>query len=173
LADAATPEYASIMKPTLPVVLFIGAFMFGCSNQIQVDRAAAEYLGAGAVHVLSAPTKIEGWNFQRADGTIASEPPIQELDLAIAKELGQILLSEETYRSPSRGGAFMHDVGYRIWRGEESVDVLISFGNDQAQLKYQSFSGQPSSSFASIGAGRDRLIRIAQEAFPQYKAPAR
>jgi hypothetical protein len=173
LARMACREYAAFMKPIFSVVLLMGVFLCGCSDQIAVDRAAADYLGAGAVHVLSEPSKIEGWNFQRGDGTIASDPPIRPLNLSVAKEVGAILLSQETYRSPARGGGFAHDVGYRIWRGDESVDVLVSFGNDQVQLKYRAYNGQQSSSFASVTAGRDRLIRVAQEAYSDYKAPAR
>jgi len=156
------------MKP-IPAILFVFvSILGGCSHDIPVDRAAGDYLGPGAVHVLSAPTKIEGWNFQRADGTIASDPPIRPLDIGIARELGTILLDQATYRSPAGEGAFVHDVGFRVWRGDESVDVLLSFGNQQMQLKYR-IAGGTSSSFASITSGKERLVRLAQRAFPDYK----
>src|SRR4051812_2622277 len=156
------------MKP-IPAILFVFvSILGGCSHDIPVDRAAGDYLGPGAVHVLSAPTKIEGWNFQRADGTIASDPPIRPLDISIARELGTILLDQSTYRSTMGEGGFVHDVGFRVWRGDESVDVLLSFGNEQMQLKYRAGAGT-SSSFASIAGGRDRLIRLAQKAYPDYK----
>jgi hypothetical protein len=158
------------MKPTSAALCILATVILcGCSKEITVDRAAADYLGPGAVHVLSAPTKIEGWNFQRENGSIASEPPIRQLDLSVAHDLGAILLDQDTYRSPARGGAFTHDVGFRVWRGDESVDVLLSFGNDQMELKYRSYTGQPSSSFASITTSHDRLLRVAEHAFPDYK----
>ncbi len=156
------------MKPTSAILFVLLLIPGGCNHDIAVDRAAGDYLGPGAVHVLSAPTKIEGWNFQRADGSIASDPPIRPLEIGIARELGTILLDEATYRSPAGEGGFVHDVGFRVWRGDESIDVLLSFGNEQMQLKYR-IAGGTSSSFASIANGKDRLVRLAQKAFPDYK----
>lgn len=156
------------MKPTSAILFLFVMIPGGCNHDIPVDRAAGDYLGPGAVHVLSAPTKIEGWNFQRGDGTIASDPPMRSLDTSIARELGAILLDQATYRSPAGEGGFVHDVGFRVWRGDESVDVLLSFGNEQMQLKYRAGAGT-SSSFASIAGGRDRLLRLAQRAYPDYK----
>jgi hypothetical protein len=161
--------YASTMKPTAAILFVLMLTMGGCGGPIRTDQAAADYLGAGPVHVLSAPTRIEGWNFQRANGSIATDPPIRPLDLSVARELGEILLSEGTYRSPTGAGGFVHDVGYRIWRGDESVDVLLSFGNQQMQLKYHTSAGPTSSLFASIGAAQDRLIHLSERAFPDYK----
>jgi hypothetical protein len=158
------------MKPT-SAFLLLGVFVMGCANNtIQVDKAASDFLGAESVHVLSAPTKLEGWNFQRPDRSIASDPPIQLLNLSIAKDLDEILLSRDTYQAPARGGSFDHAVGFRVWRGDQSVDVLLSFNNDQMQFKYRAFNGQPSSSFASFSAARDRLLKVVHEAFPEYMA---
>jgi hypothetical protein len=164
------------MKPIASswLVLVLGLSLCGCAaTPPQNDTGAVEFLGAAAVDILAAPTRIEGWNFQRPNGTLTSDPGIRELDLPIAKQLADILLNGETYSLPSRPGGFERHVGFRIYRGSESIDVLISFANDQMLVKYLAYNGQPTTSLAGVTAARDALLRVAHDAFPDYKAPAK
>jgi hypothetical protein len=164
------------MKPIASswLVLVLGLSLCGCAAAPpRNETGAIEFLGAAAVDILAAPTRIEGWNFQRPDGTLTTDPAIRELDLSIAKQLADILLNEETYRLPSRPGGFERHVGFRIYRGSESIDILFSFANDQMLVKYLAFNGQPTSSLAGVTAARDALLRVAHNAFPDYKPPAK
>jgi hypothetical protein len=152
------------------LVLLIGLVVCGCgsTNQEEQGRGGA-YPGAEVSHVLAAPTRVEGWNFVRPDGTIMTDPPIRLLDLSVAKELGSIVLDSNTYRELSRGGGFVPSVGFRVWRDEQSVDVILSLGNDQMMMKYTTMTGQPTTSLASVTAAHDRLMRLARKAFPDYQ----
>jgi hypothetical protein len=69
----------------------------------------------------------------------------------------------------SRGGAFVPSVGFRVWRDNQSAHVILSLGNDQVMLKYTTMTGQPTTSLASVTAAHDRLLRLAQKAFPDYQ----
>jgi hypothetical protein len=157
------------MKLIFAALVFGAFFAGGCARTQRDDQTAAEFLGPGAVYVLQAPTRIEGWNFQRPDGTIASDPAIRPLDLSIARDLAAILLNEQTYRQPARGGAFERTVGYRVWRDNGSVEVLVSFNNDQLLLKYLAYNGQPTTSLAGASAAHDALLQVTRKAFPDYK----
>jgi hypothetical protein len=151
-------------------MMLLGLSVGGCATRPSADEAAAEFLGAGPVNVLSNPTRVEGWNFQRPDGSIMSDPTIRPLDLSVAKQLGAILLDGGTYRLPARSGGFAHAVGYRVWRGGESVDVFVSFANDQVQVKSMGNGGQPISEVAGVTAAHDALVGVAKKAFPEFKA---
>ncbi|HEY7118071.1 MAG TPA: hypothetical protein VH475_15895 [Tepidisphaeraceae bacterium] len=155
----------------VPVLLLLGLLTTGCSKPVdtQADQAAMDFLGSNAVYVLSNPTKLEGWNFQRPDGSMASEAPIRLLDAGLAKELGKILLDGETYKVPARSGSFEKVVGYRVTRANQSVELYFSFGNDQMLVKYPGYTGQATTSTAGVTAAHERLVKLAQRAFGDYK----
>ena len=145
--------------------------LVGCGGPQNADRAAAEFLGPESVYVLMAPDRVQGWNFQRPDGSIMSDPPIRLLDPAIGRELAGILLDQDSYRHPAGGGAFERSVGFRVWRGREYVDVYPSFANDQVSIKYAGQTASPTSTLAGVRAARDRLLAVAKRAFPEYRPP--
>ena len=159
------------MKRTIaPLLIFLGVFivLIGCRAPQVGNVSSVEFLGPGPVNILSDPSRVEGWNFQRADGSIMTEAPLRPLDVSIAKELGAILLKDGTYRLPAREGAFEHTVGFRIWRASESIDVMLSFGNDQVQVKTGSGGGAtPISQTAGVTAAHDALVGVAKKAFPE------
>jgi hypothetical protein len=151
-------------------VWLLASLVLGCASTNQPDeQAQGTYPGAEVSHILAAPTRVEGWNFVRPDGTIMTDAPIRLLDLSVGKELASILLDQGTYRTLSRGGAFVPSVGFRVWRDNQSADVILSLGNDQMLLRYPTMTGQPTTSLASVTAARDRLLRLAQKAFPDYR----
>lgn len=163
------------MKLTItPLLMVLGvlvvAVVSGCATPQEGDVAAVEFLGPGPVSVLSDPSRVEGWNFQRADGSVMTDAPLRPLDVSIGKELGKILLDDATYRKPAREGAFEHTVGFRVWRGSESIDVMLSFGNDQVQVKTMGGAGQPISQTAGVTAAHDALVGVARKAFGEMKA---
>jgi hypothetical protein len=144
----------------------------GCGGGAgQADRVAADFLGPETVYVLSAPDRVQGWNFQRPDGSIAGDPPIRTLDRAVGEELGKVLLREETYKTPAGGGGFERAVGFKLWRGGQSVEVYLSFVNDLMYLRYGGLGGSQPTSFSGVGAAHDELLRLAKRAFPEYRPP--
>jgi hypothetical protein len=166
-------EYAAAMKSTTTTLLMLLGVLVvvvsGCAAPRQEELVAEEFLGPGPVNILSDPSRVEGWNFQRADGSIMADAPPRPLDVSVGKELGKILLNDATYQKPARDGAFEHTVGFRIWRGNESIDVMLSLGNDQVQVKTMGGSGQPISQLAGVTAAHDALVGVAKKAFPELK----
>jgi hypothetical protein len=163
------------MKLTITSLLMVLGVLVvsGCAAPREGDVAAVEFLGPGPVNILSDPSRVEGWNFQRADGSVMTDAPLRTLDVSIGKELGAILLNDATYRKPAREGAFEHTVGFRIWRGSESIDVMLSLGNDQVQVKTMGGGGQPISQSAGVTAAHDALVGVAKKAFAELKAPGK
>jgi hypothetical protein len=145
----------------------------GCKPAVKpVDPVASDYLGPAVVHVIQRPMRTEGWNFQRPDMTIASDPPVRDLDPKIGQELAAILADGATFRNPPRGGAFEKAVGFKIYSsGGESVEVYLSFNNDQAIIKSGSYTNQPGTTVAGVSAARQKLLALTRKAFPDYKAP--
>ena len=135
------------------------------------DRGAVDLLGPSVAYVLANPTRVEGWNFQRPDGSIATDPGIQPLKASVGKDLARVLLEEETYRLPPRGGGFERAVGFLVWRGDQNAEIYLSFANDQLYLKYPGYAGTPTSRSAGFTNARAELLRVAEAAFPGYKAP--
>jgi hypothetical protein len=174
LSAVSWQEYAAAMKFTItPLLMLLGLLVVvvsGCAAPRQEELVSAEFLGPGPVNTLSDPSRVEGWNFQRADGSIMADAPLRPLDVSIGKQLGAILLNDATYRTPARDGAFEHTVGFRIWRGNESIDVMLSLGNDQVQVKTMGGSGQPISQLAGVTVAHEELVGVARKAFPELKA---
>jgi hypothetical protein len=160
------------MKSIAWLPLVIGMMVSsGCAAPQESGRRANDFLGASAASILASPTRIEGWNFQRPDGSVMADASPQPLDLSIARELSKVLRSDQTYRLPARAGAFEHSVAFRIWSGTEALDVVLSFGNDQLEVKYPAADGPSTSSFAGFTAAREPMAQVAHKAFPAFNAP--
>jgi hypothetical protein len=84
-----------------------------------------------------------------------------------AGELADILADEKTY---SRGGeaCFWPGVAFRVWKGEECVEVLVCFLCDNFYCGPPAPGEGVKGSFHGTPA-RARLVRLAQEAFPEDK----
>lgn len=154
---------------TLTLTVLSTTLLCGCGGTKAPDPDTAQFLGAETVYVLSAPEQTWGWNFQRADGSISTDPPIRLLDPAVGRELGQILLDEGTYRTPARGGTFERSVGFRLVRSGQAIEAYPSFANDQLLLRYVNANGQATQTMSGIGAARDRLLKVVGRAFPEYR----
>lgn len=138
----------------------------GCANtRNQADRPAQDFLGLHAINVLAEPTSVEGWNYHAPDGTSYSDPAPKKLDMAYAAELRDILFDANTYAKPGYGG-FNRSVGFRIFRGNQTVELLVSFSNDSLLIKTLGPTGQPVTTSTSAAGARDRLMALAKRAFP-------
>jgi hypothetical protein len=166
------------MKPitaaAVVAVILCCALVGGCSSvhkDKKADEEVGDILGPGAVFVLSDPSRVQGWNFQRPDGTVITDPPLQELDASVGKDLGKVLLDRDTYALPARGGGFERAVGYRFSREGQVVEFYLSFNNDQVYVKYPGASGAAWSTSIGFTNARDAVLRAVHKAFPGYKAP--
>ena len=159
------------MKSIAALLVVMAMLPCGCAAPEQTGTRANDFLGASASSILAAPTRVEGWNFTRPDGSIMADAPLEPLDISIARELGAILRGDKTYSEPSGSGSFQHSVGFRVWRGGEAVDVILSFGNDQMEVRSPATNGSATSSFAGFTAVRDQLAKLAHKAFPEVNAP--
>ena len=160
-----------VMKLTAALLFLMGMLPCGCAAPQQTGTRANDFLGANAASILAAPTRVEGWNFTRPDGSIMADAPIEPLDVSVGRELGAILSNDKTYSEPSGSGSFQHSVGFRVWRGSEAADVILSFGNDQMEVRYPADNAAAMSSFAGFTAARDQLAKLAHKAFPEFNAP--
>jgi hypothetical protein len=82
-----------------------------------------------------------------------------------ASKLTDILTDDKTY-TDIHAACFWPGVAFRLWKGEQSVDVIICFHcdnfylgppTDKRVMENASFGGSPN---------RVRLVRLAKEAFP-------
>jgi hypothetical protein len=138
-------------------------------------------LGRRSVDILSAATKVEVFRLdgRRQPGDWQPKPgetslcgfPITargpDQGEAFARKLADLLLDERTHTRET-AACFLPGIGFRVWRGEDSVDVLICFLCDNfycgptrpAARETASFLGSPQ---------RPLLVRLAKEAFPDDK----
>lgn len=154
----------------IPVVILL---LCGCgASKGRPDRRA---LG-----ILAGATKVEVF---RIDGRFDSskstpikpgDPTVDgyailvrgaDQDHEFAAKLADILSDNKTYTNIF-ANCFWPGVAFRVWRGEESVDVLIRFRcdnfyigppTDKQVMENASFRDSPNTG---------RLIRLAKEAFP-------
>ena len=83
-----------------------------------------------------------------------------------AKKLGDILSDKQMHGNTSK--CFWPGVAFRVWRGEDRVDVLICFMCDNF------YCGPPAEKPKEVGGFddtplRSRLLQLAKEAFPDDK----
>jgi hypothetical protein len=145
------------------VVVFCAA---GCATTPKdADKPAQEFLGMHAVNVLAEPTKVEGWNYNAPDGTSYSDPAAKPLDLSFARELRDILYDGDTYAKRGHG-TFNRSFGFRVHRGAQSIEVIVSLSNDTVLIKTLAPTGLPVTTSASAGGAHAKLANLAKRAFP-------
>lgn len=158
------------------LVAAVFLILFGCSaNRGYPDgRTAGILAGATKVEVF----RIDGRN-DPPDPTLIkpSDPTVggyailargYDQGQEFAAKLRGILTDNKTY-TDKHAKCFWPGVAFRVWKGEDSVDVIICFqcGNfylgppaDKRVMENASFNGSPN---------RSRLVRLAKEAFPDDK----
>lgn len=146
----------------------------GCASTAPSDTTATDALGQQAINVLREPTRIAGWNFQAPGGAVYNDPELRPLDIGVAKELRDILLDDSTYAKVGSGGGFTRDVGFRVWRNNESIDVLLSLSADLMVVKTPAYGGQSTVNLsADVTNAHKRLVKLAKRAFPEFKEVGR
>ncbi len=154
----------------VPVVLL---FLLGCgAGKGRLDgRTAGIFAGATKVEVF----RIDGRNdppdptpIKPGDPTLGGFAILtrgKDQSREFAAKLGDILSDVKTY-SDQHEGCYWPGVAFRVWKGEDSVDVIICFmchnfyigpSTDKLVTENASFHGSPNTS---------RLVQLAKEAFP-------
>ena len=151
---------------TVATLIAVMTLAGGCATAPKdPDKPAQEFLGMHAVNVLADPDKIEGWNYNAPDGTSYSDPAAKPLDLSFAKELRAILYDGDTYAKRGHG-SFSRSFGFRIHRGAQTIEVIVSLANDSILIKTMAPTGLPVTTSASAGGAHAKLANLAKRAFP-------
>src|SRR5262249_278737 len=140
---------------------------------VTTQEKALKSLGRQTVDILSGATKVEVF---RIDGKGDRQPkpgeaamlgnPVtargKDQDEAFAKKLADVLLDDRTY-TEEWAKCFRPGVAFRVWRGSDSVKVLVCFQCDNF------YCGPPADRNATFHGSpqRPRLVRLAKEAFPE------
>lgn len=136
-------------------------------------------LDARTKAILAGATKVEVF---RLDGKVDPQPQAEgekrvggfpvtargtDQGKEFAHKLADILSDEKTY-SDDRAACFWPGVAFRVWKGEESAEVLICFQCNNFYCGPPAPVAKETANFTDPPA-RVRLVRLAQEAFPDDK----
>jgi hypothetical protein len=161
------------MTPNRLVVLIVFLLLCGCgAHKSRLDRhTTAIFSGATKVEVFRVDgldKSPNGKPINPGDPTVGGYPILargKNQSSEFATKLADVLADDKTY-TDVYNKCFYPGVAFRVWKGEESVDVLICFrcenfyvgpSTDQQVLETGSFLRSPNA---------NRLVRLAKEAFP-------
>ena len=166
------------MNPRQLLPLIVLLIALGCSaggGKGRPDaRTTAILKGATKVEVFRIDGEYESSDRKttaRSDVAVDGFPVLargKDQDQRFAAKLADILSDEKTY-TDKFAKCFMPGVAFRVWKGEDSVDVVICFtchnfylgpSSDKQVMETASFQGSPNLS---------RLVRLAKEALPDDK----
>jgi hypothetical protein len=142
---------------------------------------AKERLGGPTVAILTGATKVEVFRVDGLEKGPPQEPVPQAKRISIfpviaqgkdqgrefAAKLAGILFDERTYTKEYKK-CFWPGVAFRVWKGEEHVDVLICFHCSNFYCGPPTDEVEVTATFKGSDR-RDDLVRLAQEAFPDDK----
>jgi hypothetical protein len=159
---------------TIVFVLCVPIFLCACESK------SRDFVGERAARVLAAPDRVEAYRVSGVRGySPTSAPAERPAGMAgypitatgrnqskdFGARLGAVLLDDKTYEwNMAKGCMFDPGVAFRLWKGEESVVVLICFKCDEVGIA-------PDDSVKGLrikdaDPGILALRRLAQEAFP-------
>jgi hypothetical protein len=134
------------------------------------DQTVGLLIGADKVEVFRVSTDLP----QKDDKTVvgfritATGP---EQDAKFAAKLASVALNEKTYAwDTAKGCSFEPGVAFRVWKGEESVVIVICFQCDQVQITTLDKTGKAGKPvYGESDPGRAALVRLAKAALPDDK----
>jgi hypothetical protein len=138
------------------------------------------YLGGRAAEILARANRVEVFRVrdkragedQKSVGGYIIAGTGAEIGGPASRRLADLLLDEKSYRfDDSTVGGFTPLVGLRLWDGERSVDVLLSFATDEVVV----FSRNPDdasmrSAQADVLPARGVLVEVVKQSLPDDKA---
>jgi len=133
-------------------------------------------LSGTAIAKLSHPTRIQAMHVRIWDGSaapqIAERYPIVDThtvsDAANARDLMNVLLDPATYDyNPNHVSTciFRPTVGFRVFSGNDFIDVLICFHCDQLEI-FDSTGQMLSAYDVNTHPGRANLLKVVKSVFP-------
>ena len=131
-------------------------------------RAAAVLAGANRLEVFRVQNKRAGDRDESLGGYIVAAAGGEQRE-ASARRLADLLLDEKSYRFDQiTVGGFTPLIGFRLWDGERSVEVVLSFATDEAVV----FSRNPGdgsvrSAQADVAPAREAMLAFVKEALPE------
>ena len=155
----------------------------------QPNAQVAQFLGDPAVRVLSAPTRVQTFRLvSRAEGPGASATapadapatapaalhgwPVAaagaDRDAAFGSRIAGALFDRRSYRfDRAKGCIFDPGVAFRVWRGDEHVDLLLCFSCDEFRLILPGTDGEARGVGEDFEDNRATFVALAKDAFPQ------
>lgn len=163
----------------IAVALAFLASAAAASDQTPIPRPSprvVKFLGERGAETLAGATRVEPF---RVTPTRAEEgePHVggyriteagKEQDESFARRLAAVLLDEKTYDfGKNKPGGFKPVVGLRVWKGDESVEVLLSFDtNELVVLSHNPKDRSIRSAQEDFDAAHGALIRLVKGALP-------
>jgi hypothetical protein len=168
------------LKARLTVAVALAAALaFPSLRYLETRPTADAPLDAHTKAVLAGATKVEVF---RTDGTSDGKPRAageahiggflvtargQDRGPEFAARLAEVLLDGRSY-SAVRLACYWPGVAFRVWCGEEHVEVLVCFRCDNLYCSPPTERVPRTASFHATAA-RWRLVRLAQEVLPDDK----
>jgi hypothetical protein len=193
LAHCALPAVSVVWLPAVLVLASLSccdAKPAGPPAAQAPPRRVGEFLGGEAVRVLSAPTKVQTFRLvsrvegPAADGADAAPPgapstaPAElhgyrvaaaglDQGAAFGARVAAVLFDPHSYQFDSaKGCIFDPGVAFRVWRGDEHVDVVVCFTCSEFRL----YVPEPEKKVRRLGEDFDEnraaFVRLAKDAFP-------
>jgi hypothetical protein len=150
------------MKALLFLTLSL-SMLAGC------QETPKNFLGRSGTIVMRAPTKIEAWRIHGGPSQADTNSTPKQLDVALAKQLGDIMLDPDTYdfNSAKPGCEFQPLAGFRVWHDKRSVDVILCFHcNELKLISPDPVSKRYPSRVQGFDKARPAMVRLAKQAFP-------
>ncbi|MDB5302799.1 MAG: hypothetical protein JWM97_348 [Phycisphaerales bacterium] len=165
-----------LARRMIPIAFVICGPVFLCA----CESKSREFVGESTARVLSAPDRVEAYRVAGSRSIAPATPPADQAgNLAgfpitatgrnqskdFGARLGAVLLNDKTYEwNMAKGCTFDPGVAFRVWKGQESVVVLICFKCEQVGIA-------PDDSVKDLrikdaDPGISALRKLAQEAFP-------
>jgi len=159
--------------------------LLGLLLAVQAGRPADEvptekvkkHLGDDVVKILQGATKVEAYRIEPAPakpdekqiGGFKIKATGKEPKAEFAKKLGSTLLDEKSLFG-TQARCFLPGVAFRVWKGEESVDVIICFGCSNLRMVAHDAKGKEIKKVSgAFGPDDANLRKLAREAFPDDK----
>ena len=161
---------------TLPLAaLALATVLMGETKESNVrallgDRGMAIVRGATRVEVFrivgNAHRKPTGDPKQEIDG-FPIKAVGKERGEAFARSIATVLLDEKSYPDFAKGCIIEPGVVFRLWKGEESVDLILCFECTILKVITRDAQGHPvQQASRDFDPARPALIKLARAAFP-------
>ncbi len=134
------------------------------------EKAVGLFAGATKVEVF----RVEGGGKGEKDKTVGGfriTATGKEQDAKFAAKVAAVVLNEKSYVwDAAKGCIFQPGVAFRVWKGDESVVVVICFSCDQVQIITADKDGKLSKPvWGETDPSRAALVKLAKAALPDDK----